>query len=427
MLKGFDESELLELIEGELDPKRARALRDQLAKDPASLEAVNRLRADRALLQSCRQPDLPRDFLAEMEPLLARPMLVGSPPGEYRRQLRHRSHRPVWSRVAAVAAIMLICSGALWATFSYVLKPDSEPGMIAAVDDDARSTTGSRPGPASPDQPDQAVAAVPSPADPATGTIHHYAPQRPGAGQWTASAAGATGGEPDTVQMRSAPRVRKEAAEFALVLVASDSTRAEEALVRNLQDSTMPVALVRNFNIEEAEALAEQWRLAQGRDRDRREDPEPLRAETGGRREYRSGSPDLDRLVRQAERQLRALQELSAAGAEVQQPSGQLIGSAELAPSLKHQLGFSSRGAALTVSVPLADLPALLEKLAVVDGATTAVLMLPDSDAAADARGAVPLQARWLADAPSVRAALRRLRQAGEHTVVELPVVIEIE
>ena len=76
----------------------------------------------------------------------------------------------------------------------------------------------------------------------------------------------------------------------------------------------------------------------------------------------------------------------------------------------------------------MADLPALLEKLAVVDGATTAVLMLPDSDAAAaDARESAPLQARWLADAPAVQAALRRLRQSGEHTVIELPVVVETD
>ena len=145
-------------------------------------------------------------------------------------------------------------------------------------------------------------------------------------------------------------------------------------------------------------------------------------------RDFKPDSPYLQRLARQAQRQLRALQELSAAGAEVQQPSGQLLGSPALAPSLEQQLGFSSRGASLTISVPVADLPALLEKLAVVDGATTAVLMLPDSDAAAaDARGSDSLQARWLADAPAVQAALRRLRQTGEHTVIELPVVVESE
>ena len=420
MLKGFDQAELLELIEGELDPKRAAALRSQLAKNPSALEWINRLRADRALLQSCRQPDLPRDFLAEIEPLVARPLLRGTPPGEYRRRQRRMSHRPVWARVAAVAAVMLIFSGALWATLNVVLNSGSEPGMIAAVDDDVDASPAARGSlDVQPDQAKQVAAMAPTPVDPAEGIVHHYAPTLT-----EPMVASASSSETDLMEMRSAPRVRRAAADFALVVLAADSSQAEQALVSNLEDWSMPAALVRNFSVEEAEALAEQWRIAHGRNRAQEVESDPVMVDVGG---GRSGSPRLERLARQAQRQLQAVQELSGAAGQPQFASGQLLGPPELAPSFRQQLDFTSRGATMTITVPMADLPALLERLAMDEAAETALRMLPDSARGTTAvQSTDPMSVRWLADAPRVQASLRRLQQAGEDVVVELPVIVEI-
>src|SRR5262245_47363983 len=114
MLHRYDESELLDLIEGELDAPAAEALRQRLASDPRAAAAVDRIIADRTSLRSLKEPALPYDFMARLEPVLARPMLIESSqpqpahkPGEFRRQYRRQTHRIRWGRLAAAAVVLL--------------------------------------------------------------------------------------------------------------------------------------------------------------------------------------------------------------------------------------------------------------------------------------------------------------------------------
>lgn len=150
-------------------------------------------------------------------------------------------------------------------------------------------------------------------------------------------------------------------------------------------------------------------------------------ADVGSGAGNRNASPVLERLARQAQRQLQAMKDESGKGGRPHFVSGQMFGPPELAPSFEQQLDFSSRGAMMTITVPVADLPALLERLAMKEGTQTALRMLPDSERAAESDEAAdhPLSLRWLADAPRVRASLRRLQRAGEDVVVELPVIVE--
>ncbi|MCZ6543924.1 MAG: hypothetical protein O6768_09685, partial [Planctomycetota bacterium] len=80
MFEKLDEAQLLALVEGELDSQEAESLRQRLAGDPEALAVIERMIEDRALLRCSEVPDLPRDILAELEPQMARPMLVGPSP-----------------------------------------------------------------------------------------------------------------------------------------------------------------------------------------------------------------------------------------------------------------------------------------------------------------------------------------------------------
>jgi len=108
MLDEFDPTELIDLIEGELDAPAARALSARLARDPAARATVETIMRDRAVLRSLGHPELPAGLLARLEPLLARPMLIESHaqpapraarPGEFRRQVAaatRSNHRVRW-------------------------------------------------------------------------------------------------------------------------------------------------------------------------------------------------------------------------------------------------------------------------------------------------------------------------------------------
>lgn len=426
MIDDLDQAELLELIEGELDAQRAQALRNRVAQDPAALKLVNRLRADRAMLQSCRHPDLPRDFLAEIEPLVARPMLVGPQPGEFRRRHHRRNRRSAWPRIAAAAAVLLVCSAGLWATLSSVLDGPSEADRMASAGDDADpiATLDDR-GTSRPGEDSRLASALT--ADPVTGTVHHRLPDLDSRPLPPGSSLARGDDESPAAGLMPEAKVRRLPAEFALVVLTDNQEKAENLLAGGLAEAGPVMALVRNFSIEEAEQLARQWRLARAVDGPDRRRSEPLTASVGDDDAEQVEIPRLERLARQAERQLRRMSELAEAEANVLPPSGQLSGTAESAPSLRQQLDFSSRGASLTITVPITDLTAMLEKLAMMDGLHTALQILPEEDGPEEAAG--PAQsptAGWPANAPQIRAALGRLTRPGEQVVVDLPVIIEL-
>ena len=114
----FDETDLLALIEDELEPEQAAALRRRLAGIPLTGALVERLRDDRMLLRTMDGPQVPGDLLAELEPMLARPMLMADS-GDWRR--RYRQRMP-WKRyVAAAAVLIIVVLAGFWATTSGVI------------------------------------------------------------------------------------------------------------------------------------------------------------------------------------------------------------------------------------------------------------------------------------------------------------------
>ncbi len=117
MLDHFEESDLLALIEGELGPEDAKALWGRISEDPHARGVIQAMRRDRELLQALGEPPVPVDLLAELEPRLARPMLM-APTGEDLRR-RHRRRRRRYGPIAAAAGIaLMLFAGVYWAAVS---------------------------------------------------------------------------------------------------------------------------------------------------------------------------------------------------------------------------------------------------------------------------------------------------------------------
>ena len=128
----YDEHELLALIEDELDPERTRALRQRLAREPAALAAVDRMRSDRRRLRTLEAPAPPADLLADLEPLMARPMLVEMRPSALRRARarRERRLRVMQAALVAAAAVALLVGG--WVGVSGLLRSVQERQLADA-------------------------------------------------------------------------------------------------------------------------------------------------------------------------------------------------------------------------------------------------------------------------------------------------------
>ena len=129
-MSDFSEADLLALIEGELAPKQAARLRQRLAGDPQMAALVQRLQDDRQMLRTMDEPPLPADLITELEPMLARPMLMPVS-GDWRQ--RYKPRRP-WRRYAAIAAVvcMALLAG-VWAAASGLLGGGAERDPMFAL------------------------------------------------------------------------------------------------------------------------------------------------------------------------------------------------------------------------------------------------------------------------------------------------------
>jgi hypothetical protein len=125
---------------------------------------------------------------------------------------------------------------------------------------------------------------------------------------------------------------------------------------------------------------------------------------------------------------------LRAARANEDEPSRQkwsrrLLGSEAFAPDYERQLDFSSRGAVLTASVPIARLDTLLDTL-FVESAGSMVLRVFDEGSAGVEPGSpadtsdTALQ-RWLRDLNAIREEVNELRRTNPDAQVLVPVVVE--
>lgn len=452
MLKRYDELELLDLIEDELDPQAASALRQRLEADPEVKQLVEQFCRDRAALRAIQDPPLPQDFLSQIEPLLARPMLmapvaseeVALKPGSFRRQHRRRVRRIRWGRLALVASLMLamlagvwvgVDRGLQWARLAWnerVAQPD-ESLLAASTPEPAMSLDGSL------------LVSVDR------GVVHHHHPLQvqSGALMWqSADAAGAAGANRNATSSRAASAARSDdskqflAADFAIVIDGSDLASVEKHMQMFLAGAGNRAALVRNFSYEQARQLEQEWRIAQGK-RETGADLVTAASGSGGSEPGSLLQPSSDlKLLAQRVREHMRLRRPAASlvtrdesASEASSAGRPVVGAADMAPSLEQQLEYSSRGATHTLSVPASQLAQMIEQLSLVANYRTTLQMLPEHGAeAADeaektnrsrhaAESWHPLKI-WIDQGPAVKRSLQRLTQAKDDAVVLVPVIV---
>ena len=419
----FEVDQLLALIEAELDQGAAQELRQRLEAHSGAVELVERLRADRELLRSEPVPSLDVDLVAELEPLMARPILMG-PPGEFRR--RRTSRRRWVLPLAAGLGVALL--GGLWVVLSHGPRPvggAGDPALAHGPESRQREadTVSSDPwaGGADPGSGSQLLTAGegserlgPGPG----GVIHHDGPLEVVVTRGDRSA--------DTLRPPGVPgdHPRLLALTFALALEVADPGRAELILRSCLGDLGPRTALTRNLDWEEVQLLTEKWQ----RERFPPGQP-PAEARAGDVPAAAPPAPGT-RTLREISERLRRLTEDSHGQRQENEIllSKQLLGAPELSPSFQQQLAFSEYGAGYTISIPLGELRALLGRLGVTQGhATRLTMLLPATDDRSAGRAEdEDDQARgWVAQRRQVQAAVAALRDAGDDTIVLLPVVIE--
>lgn len=411
-LDKFDETDLLAFIEDQLDPERAAEIRRFLAGDRETLALLEQMQDDRRMLQSMDEPVVPADLLAELEPMMARPMLMPDP-GDWRR--RYRRRRP-WKRYAAVAAIvcMALLAG-IWASTSGLIGFGRSTGSTLALTDGAI-----------PIVPDIARAEATG-ADqwpPPETVIHHRAPGIPGATDSAEKMVTAVRPAPDRRRLAPGEAPTLTAVQFVLVVTSrgdDDERGIEQTLQRVLEEVDGETALVRNFSFQEARHIAQRLRVEQGRALDRdlaraRDDFAGMAAMAGSADRSPRDLVDLPRRRRAAGRLARTL-EKSGGPLRV---SGQLLGPRSLAPTYEQQLEYADRGAIWTITVPADCLNDVLARLQVTEGRVTALQAWDATDALDDAAAVRSTAAdRWLKDYPRI------LREAAELSgTVMLPVVI---
>ncbi len=401
-MSDFAEADLLALIEGELAPKQAARLRQRLAGDPQMAALVERLQDDRDLLRSLPEPPLPADLLTELEPMMARPMLMPDS-GDWRQ--RYRRRRP-WRRYAAIAAVvcMALLAG-VWAVGNGLFGSGTERDPMFALRTDATPEASTGAGELWTDE-----STPGDPWPPAGTTIHHRRP----VGEATRLA---DAREP---RRRMPPGPRRDrgaapmltAADFVLVIHAPDGGEqaVQDTLRRVVGGLDGDMALVRNFSFEQAQQLARRVEADRGRRLDRAlsragEDFAGIAATGHG-----AGGERLIRRRKAASRLARTVEKSGGALAV----SGQLVGPRSLAPTYEQQIDYAESGAIWTITVPADRLNDVLAGLHLVEGWETVLQLRRDPDAVPDT-GAD----RWLSDYP------RLLREAAQlHGTVMLPVVI---
>jgi len=426
LLDRFDQNELLALIEGELDEKRAGELRHELGSVPEAWTQIEAMIADRRAMRNMPEPALPRDLLAELETHLARPMLMGQPPrnrsarpGYYRRA--HRRRR--WGvRLALAAGLALVAGGGLWfMVANWQAITDNTPGDLFVSDNVSTESSGNAQGT---DAPDRDASARSLPVDT---PIHHHLPSMRNAMR-DQTRAGASNNR-DRGPVEAGPAGSPEPLAFALVITASPSkfdsiADLELMLARTLAQRDRPAALVRNFSFDEARHIARQYRASDQRGTS---DRKPAWASADPKRKR---SQQMKALASDVQR---GYQHISGRGNNTddeRELSGTLFGSDARAATLELQLDFSSRGATHTITVPRDELVAWLERLnqsMSTAGAQTMVRMLPDPPTDPTQTVTVDLSVSpraWLKHTQAVRDELRRLGSDDAPRDVLLPVVI---
>jgi hypothetical protein len=427
ILDRYNEEHLLAYVEEQLDPAEAEVLNEQLAREPQIRAILDRMRRERAALRAMGTPAAPVDFVAELEPQLARPMLIDPVPGAYRRHHRRKTRARRLMRYALAAGVVIAVSGGFWAAYTFIGNPfsitdgdrlvrndDSSPSTADALS--TRTDDGSFGGDDASDEtlwppPDAIVVhGTPVPLERGGRAVRTHA-------------------------VRSGDEARPLiAAPFAVVLEASDMSSAEAMLadaVAALEPESGArgeTTLVRNFTLAEAEILVNRMFAASG------SGPAPPDYVAWIGNERRRAIPEAERAKRLREIG-RDARRLRSERCEDDEPwfSEVLAGSEALMPSYEQQLALSGRGATHALSVPASRLAELIAHLRDESG-TSVLRTLPVAGGAKDPRAVMPLlepsgavtASRWVDDLRTIRAFLAELpADAGGERRIVLPVRVE--
>lgn len=382
----FDEADLLGLIEDSLTAEQASQFRDRLSDDPRLLAVIDAMRRDRDVLRSLDSPMVPADLLDELEPILARPMLITPTADELRR--RHQRGTGQWRKVAVAAGLAIICIGGVWAMAAGLLgRGAGDPSSTDLLAQNDRTDRVPSSTPIRPPGPPTNEAAKTTPWPPLDQPIHHGAPLDVPVTQVAKS-----GPVENSRSIRARDLVP---AGFAVVL-----QPGEVDLGQVLASVDGPTALVANFSFTEAMELSEDLRLADG---------------AGAPRQTRA--IPFDDLARDAVEELDRSER--RARARAMRSGRPLFGSRELAAPLERQLEFSSYGAAFTISVPADRLAQLLESLQSDESLPTFLIAVgQDGQDIAD-------ELTMLERLSAARDRALEAAGEGEDAVILLPVIIE--
>lgn len=336
MQSPLTQTEQLDLIEGNLFPAEAEALRARLREKSALLASIDAMTRDRARLREMETPVLTDDLVVSVEPVIARAGLTATSPGVYRRQVV-RPHVP-WRRIAVAAAVLVVAGVALLAMLDGLLPngSNSTPDRLAGSD----STSSSAPQDSSrevrsawpaEDRPNGTSDTLPqTPEFPATQTLVSGAPARD--------------------------------AGFVLVVSASDSsTDLPGVLAAEL--GTERRALVRNFTYADVDNALNALLAAS--------------TNVDGGRDVIASLHTFSQTNRMTNRERKAFGEVvRSSGVKI---GGHLAGPGTLAPLPEDQLRFGELGAQLTLTIPAGEFIASLRGLS--DHRDFAVRLIPAAHA----------------------------------------------
>lgn len=356
---------MLAWIEGELDPEAAA----RLEADPRLRAILHELRSHRDLLRSSETPTPPMDFLAATEAQLVRPMLIDDRrPGAFRRDVHRPRHRATWLRRSVAAAAITLLAGGL-----VVLLLEAVPrlGDLIPRTIDQRVEV------------DDLPKLVPPPST--SRLVGVREPEPPG-------------GEPIPVAAAPAP---VEDVRLAL-LVAIESPEALESLMLDiLLENPDRVAFVRNVTWDEIHAIERRPRLAT---------TDSLSTTVASGNPQHTGEPmpgpGDDPIALDL-----------AMGADEPLPGMVLLGHAAMGPGYQQQLKDASAGAGWTISLPIASLSDLLERLDEATQQRTRLILLDENFGRSGGLAA------WRHDLPRIHRTLQRWRAAAADARLQMPVV----
>lgn len=334
MPPGVHEAELLALIEDELDPGRARALRSRLAAErPQLLARIDRMAADRAALRRVEPVTPPVDLVAALEPMLTRTMLVDDARAPWRPERRH------WLAGTAAAAVLGLAAG-VWLVSDAFRSP--APRELVIADTTERATTV----PPAMRAPDRAIV-----QSDLSGEVHHAGPTVEGRLSFESLLAASTA-PPDVPGF--APAGSANVASFAIVIEAVDVDAARRLLAESVDACTLPAALVRNVSMEEAIAFHRHLETTGGAGSRPSSRTAPRVADVDG------GTSASRRAVRDAISAATLDRAISASAPSLGE---QIVGAGEHAAEPSIQLELADEGFELSATIDAAELNQLLARL----------------------------------------------------------------